>query len=157
MADRRFIKAADTDVPVSRSKAALEDLLRRYGCTAFAVTQDFEVRRVEVRFMVPDTTAAGAPAVQVRLPIDVRQVHIALFGTKHVRDAVRHAQLDKAERVAWRNLILWVDAQLSAAAIGLQTVTEAFYAHAVIGPAGERAIDYVPTLMDTRQLGAGVE
>jgi hypothetical protein len=52
----------------------------------------------------------------------------------------------QAERVAWRNLVLWIDAALSAATVGVQTITEAFFAHTIVvddGGRAERMVDYV--------------
>jgi hypothetical protein len=151
----RFVKAAKTDVPASRSKVQLEDLLRRYGADGYSVAHNYGDSQVVVQFRVPDAPG-DSRRVLVKLPIDIRQVHEALYGAPTGTDAQRQRQMEMAERVAWRNLILWVEAQLSAASIGLQTVTEAFYAHAVVGPAGERAIEYLPQLLDpSRMLGAG--
>ena len=63
--------------------------------------------------------------------------------------------MEQAERVAWRNLYLWIDAALSAATMGLQTITEAFFAHAVVGAGGERMIEVVEA--HQAQMGGGVQ
>lgn len=145
----------------------MEDLLRRYGAEGYSVANDFAGGRILVQFRIPDSANPGAAIIPVRIPVEVQRIYHALYGVPMKYDYTRGARvhdpngydsklMEKAERVAWRNLILWVEAQLSAATIGLQTVTEAFYAHAVIGPSGERAIDYVPSLVDSsRMLGAG--
>ena len=39
---------------------------------------------------------------------------------------------EQAERVAWRHMVLWVDAALCSIETGLQTVSEAFFAHVII-------------------------
>ncbi len=156
-----FVKSATTSVPAERSKAELEKLVRRYGADGYSVAHDYTRGVAIVSFVVPDSTAKDAARVPVKLHMDVQRIYHALYGVpkKDYRNPTGKydsALMEKAERVAWRNLILWVDAQLSAATIGLQSVTEAFYAHVVIGPSGQRAIDYVPQLMDpTRQLTAG--
>ena len=48
-----------------------------------------------------------------------------------------------------------MDAALSAASIGLQTITEAFFAHTVVGIGGERMVEVVGAYQ--QQLGSGVQ
>lgn len=158
-----FVKSSDTKTPVVNSKGELEKMLRRYGAEAYSVTEDYVSGRAEVRFLIPDSAEKGAVRVPIRIPIEVQKVYHALYGAPPKRDEWKRGkwvkagtydakQMQQAERVAWRNLVLWVDAQLSAATIGLQTATEAFYAHAVIGPQGQRAIDYLPEIIDPSRL-----
>lgn len=162
MSARGFVKSADTAVPVSRSKSQLEAMLIRYGASGFSVGQDYTTGSASVQFVLPD--APGAQQVPVRIPLDVLRVFQALnpkddWGRKKVwtltlARATGRAW-DQAERVAWRNLVLWVDAAMSAATLGLQTITEAFFAHTVVGEAGERMIDVAAAMQG--QLGAGVQ
>lgn len=51
--------------------------------------------------------------------------------------------LEQAERVAWRQIILWVEAGLNMAASGVQTLEEAFFAHSVLPGTNHRVIDVV--------------
>ena len=150
--DRKFVKAATTTTNVAKSKTDMEKLARRYGAEGYAVSHDYVSGKAVIQFLVPDSGKKGAEMVQVRIPINLNVVFVALYGTAWMDPARRRRRLEQAERVAWRNLYLWVDAQMSAATVGLQTMTEAFYAHAAIGPNGERAIDYVQTLMDSSRL-----
>lgn len=144
-----FVKSADTSSQVSSSKAELERMLRRYGATGFAVQQQFDDSQLpvaaSVQFVVPDK-AGDKARVPVSLPIEIRRVYDALYGRPthyvrkpdgtygHVHDPKGYntTRLAQAERVAWRNLVLWIDAALSAASIGFQTITEAFFAHVVV-------------------------
>ncbi len=145
MAERRFVKSADTSVPVERSRAEVERLLLRHKATGFSVAQDYASRRVVVSFIVPNTPDKDAPAVPVQLPVEIRAVYDALYGQPRrrvwqqgqyvdVRDlnAYSTQRMEQAERVAWRHLVLWIDAALTAAQANLQSVTEAFFAHAVV-------------------------
>lgn len=162
----RFVKSATTTATAANSRAAVDKTLRRYGATAISVAEDIEARRVTVSFIVPDSHAKDAPSVPVKLPISVLTVYDALYGrpTKWDYQASRYVfnpkgydakKVAQAERVAWRNLLLWIDAALSAAALGLQTITEAFFAHAVVGASGERMIEVVDAYQS--QLGTGVQ
>lgn len=162
--DRLFVKSAKSATPVASSKGAIEKMLRRYGATAFQVSEDYASGRITLAFAIPNSAEKGADVVPVRIPIEVQRVYHALYGVPKKRytnepdpkgyDANKMAQ---AERVAWRNLVLWLDAALSAATIGLQTITEAFFAHAMLGGDGRRAIDVAASgePIYTRQLMAG--
>jgi hypothetical protein len=142
-----FVKSANTSVPVARSRAELERVLRRYGCTGFGSSQDFKEHRIIVHFVVPDTVEEDAEQIPVRLEVDVRLVCDHLYGW----DARGYNEREwaQAERVAWRQLILWVDAACSAAAAGVQKMSEAFFAHTVVrGDDGvaRRLVDHLDAL-----------
>jgi hypothetical protein len=167
-----FVKSATTSTSVPSSKMELERMLRRYGAARFSTAEEYTTGRVVVMFSIPDSPEKGAKTVDVRFPVEVRRVYDRLFGRPekwgrkpdgsagYVFDPNGYTEkgLAQAERVAWRNVILWVDAQLSAASVGIQTVTEAFIAHAALGPNGERLVDILPELLDPRRmLGSGAE
>jgi hypothetical protein len=150
MTGRRFVKSSDTTVTWSRSRDEVERMLRRYGAKGFSVASDYEARRIVVRFIVPDHPGPGAHDVPVQLPVDIGRVAEALYGKPKARwrsgkwmTAFTPDQMARAERVAWRHLVLWIDAALSAATAGMQTMTEAFFAHAVVNDRGVRLADYL--------------
>lgn len=152
-----FVKSAETSVPVARSRAELERVLRRYGCSGFGVSTDYEAFRVTVHFVVRDSPDPAAPKIPVRLEVAIREVYDQLYGQPATRRAggggkapvYNERDLEQAERVAWRQLILWVDAACSAAAAGVQKMSEAFFAHTVVlGDDGvaRRLVDHVDML-----------
>lgn len=158
-----FIKSRDTKTPVTNSKAECERILRRYGARGFNVSQNFQNGKIIVSFVLPDTPEKDARLVPVTLPVDVRPIFDKLYTVRADRTTADIAnkspvQWQHAERVAWRNLVLWIDAALSASAVGLQTITEAFFAHVALDD-GQRVIEAVtsgtvgPQL--TRLLSAG--
>lgn len=157
MSDRKFVKSAETSVPVSRSTAELERVLRRYGCTGFGVSNDYEQLRCAVTIRVPDGPEKDAPQIPVKLVVDFRAVYDALYGqpTKSCNrpDGTWGRMFDpkgydpkfiqQAERVAWRHLVLWVDAACSASTVGLQRMSEAFLAHTLMRTADGRVLRVV--------------
>jgi hypothetical protein len=163
----RFVKSGSTSVPVNRSQGEVERILRRYGCSGFGFHTDYEAQRVAITFRVPDSTEKDAALIPVRLELDIRLVYDALFGRPTIRkwDAKTEKSsyewnpkgydekgLLQAERVAWRQLVLWIDAACSAATAGVQKMSEAFFAHTVVrGDDGinRRMIDLVD------QIGGG--
>jgi hypothetical protein len=151
----QFVKSWDTSVPVGQTKAALEELLKRYGATGFTVSEDYESRTVAVVFFL--RARPDEDPIEIRLPIGYRQVLDRLrrmreFQTKcNARSSVVREEWahDQAARVAWRHVYLWADAALSAVDAGLYSLPEAFFAHAMIdAPGGHRvrAIDAVTAL-----------
>ncbi len=137
----RHIKSATSSVPVARSRAELERVLRRYGCSAFGFSEDFGTGRAQVHFMVSDDPSLE-PSIPVRLEIDIRRVSDALV------DAGYKVANGTAERVAWRNLVLWVDSACAAASVNLRPMSETFFADLVVpGPDGQegRMFDYMAT------------
>ena len=143
---RRFVKAQDTGVPVSKSRADLERMLARYGAIGFGYSVNQETRQTIVEFLVPNTLEKGAPRVPIRIPVDTFRVYDALYGKPAKGYRYQEEKLGRAERVAWRNLLLWVDAALAAAALNFQTITEAFYAHTLVSDERGRTVrlaDYI--------------
>ncbi len=157
MADRKFVKSADTSVPVSRSQSELERILRRYGCTGFGVTTDYEMQRASITLRVPDGPEKDAVQVPVKLVVDFRAVYDALYGQpmrwgqkpdgQHGRvfdpKGYEPRYIEQSERVAWRHLVLWVDAACSASTVGLQRMSEAFLAHTLMRTADGRVLRVV--------------
>jgi hypothetical protein len=150
------VYAGDTSTSVANSKAEVERLLVRYGASAFAVTHDYAGGALQVAFRIPDSAQRGAAQVPVQIPVSIKTVYAALYGDPPTNRVRHEKQMLQAERVAWRNLVLWLTAALATATIGLQTVTEAFFAHARLGPNGERVIDWAWAALDpSRQLPGG--
>jgi hypothetical protein len=124
---RNFVKSADTKTPASQSQVGLEKLLRRYGATGFGVQSDYEKHIIRVTFRVPETP--GSPTIiPVRLEVSIAAIARALFPQVTSGNFSPYGW-EQAERVAWRHLVLWVDAACSAANAGLQSMSEAFFAH----------------------------
>src|SRR5690348_8107243 len=132
-----FVKSANTSTATGRSQSELERILRRYGASGFGVSADYATHIIRVAFRVPDVP--GQPAVvPVRLEVNIETVSRALGHGKpraswdKTWKKPTTAQWEQAERVAWRHLVLWVDAALSAAVAGLQPISEAFLAHTLV-------------------------
>lgn len=139
-----FVRSWDTDVPVSRSAAAMEEMVRRYGASGFTRSEDYANARIVVAF-----TIAGR---DIRVLVDVPTVERKLLAMEDFRRKVAGKKREErarwqraqAERVAWRHLLLYVEASLNAVSAGLFTLEEAFFAHAMLtAPDGtqQRAAD----------------
>jgi hypothetical protein len=122
--------AAETDVPVEKTRFELERLLEQYKAQATAVFNSpreaaicFEIdgRRVMFRMPMPDATAkefthrqGGFRGEEARTPAGAR------------------AAYDKVIRRRWRALLLSIRAKLVSVDEGIETFEEAFMAHVVM-------------------------
>jgi hypothetical protein len=139
MSPRRF--AESTDVPVSRTKAELEELLAQHDARATAVfnSQDFaaiafemEGRRVMMKLHLPDPRAREFTHGRINQ-------HAGEIELTQARAKARH---DKACRQKWRALLLAVKAKLVSVQEGVETFEDAFMAHVVM-PDGQTVADLV--------------
>ena len=137
------VKSITTTVPVRNSKTQVEVMLQRYGCTKLQVMEDYKEGVFSVSFALPDAPGS-VDEVPVRIEVRVSDVGAAIQRTMK-RKANAEWLREQAQRVAWRHLVLWLDAALSASALGLQRISEAFFAHIIVASTGERMIERVMT------------
>lgn len=107
--------AARTSVPVQRSKAEIEDILTRYGASAFA--SGWGEGKAVIQF-----DAAGR-RIRFELPLPIQP----------------EKRLDAWEqqcRQRWRCLVLILKAKLEAVESGITTIEDEFLAHIVL-PGGK--------------------
>ncbi len=147
---KRFVKSSDTSTAVSSSQRDLERILRRYGASDFHMGSDWEKRLAHIGFRVPDTPGSKV-LVPIRLEVSIEAVAKALGYTTPPwgREGAVPTQWEweQAERVAWRHLVLWVDAACAATSAGMQTMSEAFLAHTLVrAPDGQ--IKKVSVMLD---------
>jgi hypothetical protein len=124
--------AADTKVPVERTRAEIEKTLTRFGATRFACGWDphgatlaFEAKSRHIRFVLP-------------LPIEIKG------GGK---------RMDQIVRARWRALLLCIKAKLEAVESGISSFESEFLAHVVL-PSGETVGEHLkPRLADAYATG----
>lgn len=147
MAD--FVKSAGTRVTVEETQGHIISVLHRYGASGFGFRRVGDT--VSVTFHIP---GADGRERTIEIPIDIERVRakmnpkLSSLRTARARHKPPRVK-DQSERVAWRIVLDWIDAALSAVSIGAQTLDEAFYAHTIIetmdGQRG-RLVDYVNTI-----------
>lgn len=118
--------AERTDVPVEKSRAEIERLLKRYGAGGFMSGWDenrglatiyFRARDRHVKFVLP-----------LPQPDEVAETPT---GRQRSEDQRRRA-LEQAERQRWRALHLVIKAKLEAVETGIVTFEDEFMAHIVL-------------------------
>ncbi len=124
--------AADTSVPVEKSRAEIEGTLAKYGATRFGyMTEEaqavigFSLNGKNIRFTVPLPDKRDATFTQ-RTVERYGKVHVYPRGAGEALKA-----WEQACRSRWRSLALCVKAKLEACAAGITTFEEEFLAHIV--------------------------
>jgi hypothetical protein len=122
--------AAETKVPVERSRAELDTILARYGATARAFVVDDAAALAQIGFRIGplqyrmDLPLPALPERRPRgwgaWPEDRRQEWIA-------------REKDQALRTRWRVLLLLVKAKLEAVSLGVSTAEAEFLPHLLLG------------------------
>ena len=120
--------AAKTTVPVEKTKAEIDTLLRKHG--ADQVMTAWETSRTLVAFRINNLSARiNLPM----LPIDdfLYTERKTTNFTKKVQPTPLQQQtaFDQAQRQAWRALLLVTKAKLEAVASGITTMEQEFLAH----------------------------
>jgi hypothetical protein len=124
--------AANTEVPVERSRAEIERTLERYGATAFAYGWDRA--RAQIEF------AASGRRIRFVLPLpdrdDKQFTHYSRgksFKTLYERTPeAAQKKWEKASRQRWRALNLVIKAKLEAVEAGISEFEDEFLAHIVL-------------------------
>ena len=111
-----------TEVPVSRSIAEITQALVESG--ANGIYQEYANQKVVA---ISFTIVANGQEIPFRLPARVEPVYRLLH--KQRRRWVRGAEQrdrEQAERVAWRQILRWVQAQLALIQTGMAQTVEVF-------------------------------
>lgn len=120
--------AKTTVVPVEKSQAAIEEVIKRYGATDFRrgwgqshSTVEFIIDGVHYRIEVPKPNATAYTTNR--------------DGSR--KSAIQsNAAIEQAERQRWRAMLLLVTAQLEAVELGLMSAEQAFLPHVVTPDGG---------------------
>lgn len=154
--------AAQTTVPVEKSKAEIERLLAKYGANEFAsgwnahaATVMFSMQGKRIKFVLP-------------LPdLNDKAIRLNRYGSKDSDSAIQR-KYDQAHRQRWRALLLAIKAKLEAVESNITSFESEFLAHFVV-PGDGRTMGEVmipqlqqayttgkalPPLLEYREVGA---
>lgn len=115
------IFAAETSVPVGRSRSELEDLLRKYGADEFA--SGWQTGKARVQFRIQGRSVR----LEVPMPT-IKDVPEKSEGGRRMNLEQREKRLEQLERQRWRAIVLLTKSRLEAVAIGIETIETAFLA-----------------------------
>ena len=117
-------------VPAYQSVAQIQDILAKHGATSIRADYDGQGHITGLAFQVE----AKGGKVGFRLPVKVLQVQAVLV-REYEAGLVHRAQTthEQAERVAWRILKDWVEAQMALLESEMVEVTEIFLPYLITG------------------------
>lgn len=132
--------AKDTDVPVAKSRAEIEQLINRYGATATAFMNAadssivaFEAKGRRVMFTLPMPSRDQKEIAKYR--------HSSGNFLPRTKEAAERAW-EQACRQRWRALALVIKAKLEAVESGITTFEDEFMAHIVM-PDGQTVATHI--------------
>ncbi len=140
--------ASNTDVPADRSKAQIEQTLRRYGADQFIY--GLEAERAVIGFRLGGRT--------VRITIDMpnpddAQFHKTPTGRQRRATGAAEAAWEQATRQRWRALALVIKAKLEAVESGIASFEQEFLAHLLL-PTGQTVGEYaIPRIAEIQRRG----
>lgn len=120
---KKPIYMESTEIPADRSAAEVSSILMQAGATSVSV------RYAEGKVTgMTWTMRVGATELQFSMPARVDPVYKLLLSRRsgHVDNAARARIMVQAERVAWRQLLRWVQAQLAMIEVGMVQRGEVF-------------------------------
>lgn len=142
--------AAGTAVPLDRSKAEIERMLRRYGCNQFGSGWAQGEKGVSYAHV---TFKHGSTSIMLALPMP-NYNELAKDGRGHRRNKT---ELDNAyaqeERRRWRALCLIIKAKLEAVSTGISTLEREFFSDLVLpdgSTLGDRLIPQLEAIQNGR-------
>lgn len=142
--------AADTDVPVERSRTAIEMMLKQRGAEGFASAWDTHGNRIEflwknnrIRFLLPKVDP---------------EKHLYDAQGRQRKAEIHQRAVAQADRVRWRGLHLVVKAKLEAVEAGISIFEEEFLAF-IVDPRTDRTVGdvLVPMIQSGGQLQLGAK
>lgn len=136
MPTKRTLFRETTDVPVTRSVAGIIDMLVQSGARSINQEYAADGKITGVRFTLPVKDGLAAFA----LPARVQAVEALLRRRKQnsswMSDTDKRRLREKAERVAWRQLFAWVEAQLAMIHAEMVEPAEVFLPYALHAGSG---------------------
>lgn len=126
--------ASKTSVSVDRSRAEIEQTLRRYGAEAFSYGWDGD--RAVIMFQ--------AKGRRIRFDVDVPPLSDFTYTPTRIRRTTVAAESARAQAIKqrWRALVLIVKAKLEAVESGIVTFEQEFLAHVML-PDGSKVADWM--------------
>lgn len=127
--------AIDTDVPIDRSRAQIEAMLRQRGAEGFGYAWHMTAHRIEFTW--------NKTHIRFELPGVNEEEYAADKQGRTRPPTVRQRMVDQATRSRWRSLYLVIKAKLEAVDAGISIFEEEFMAFVVLADGstiGERVL-----------------
>jgi hypothetical protein len=115
-----------TNVAPSKTAAEIQQVLCDFGCSAVMVDYDSDRNPSAMSFVV---NVKGRQQLSFRLPINVQPLFVLLQSKRKLaKDRADNADRDmeKARRIAWRQVLRWIQAQLAMVSVGMVKTEQVF-------------------------------
>ena len=124
-----------TEIPAEKTAAQIQALLVRAGASQIATDYDTEGRISGLRFvLIPKVPFKGLPfSLPVRVDPVFRHIQSKRFGKDRANAKAQQRDREKAERVAWRQALRWLQAQLAMIECGMVEPAEVFLPYLLHG------------------------
>jgi hypothetical protein len=119
-----------THISADKTASEIQQLLGSAGATAVQI--NYRDRKVEaLSFLL----AVKDRPIPFRLPVRTERMFAYLQNRRspRVRTRKRDVDLEQAERVAWRQILRWVQAQIALSATGMVKMEEVFLPYVQVG------------------------
>lgn len=121
-----------TKISAQRTAQEIGTLLAQAGASAVLIEydKDRKIRGLSFRLQV------GGQQIPFTLPARIQPVFLYLQKKRAASNRVKMAQqdLEQAERVAWRQLLRWIQAQLAMIDTGMVQAAEVFMPYVQVAP-----------------------
>lgn len=142
--------AANTEVPVEKSRAEIERLLTRHKCNKFMAGVDHDQHLATVQFEAHNRIVK----FNIALPNPADPKYKRMKNSYLQRTASGVAKVvEQEERTRWRALLLVIKAKLEAIESGIATFEDEFLAHVLL-PNQQTVAEYIgPTVAQIYETG----
>jgi len=121
-----------TQIPASKTIGEIQEFLTASGATAVMVSNNPETRQpVALSFKFP----VNGQEIPFRLPARIEPVFAYLQKKRSPRTRSKQegSDVEQARRVAWRQILRWVEAQFALIETGMVEAAEVFLPYAQVG------------------------
>lgn len=148
--------AANTEVPIDRTRLEIEKELRRYGASRFTTGWGRREDGTEVQAL---EFAAHGRLIRFLLPLPSQsdpEFVSTPKGQKRTSDAARR-EWERTCRSRWRALLLAIKAKLEAVEVGISEFESEFLAFVVDPRSGKTVGEELRPIIDERYRGIGLD
>jgi hypothetical protein len=142
--------AANTTVPVPKSRAEIERLLSTHACQKFMAGVDHEAHKATVQFQAHQRIVK----FEIDLPNPLDPKYKKIKNSYLQRTSAGVAKIvEQEERTRWRALLLVIKAKLEAVESGIATFEDEFLAHVLL-PNQQTVAEFIgPTVAQIYETG----
>ncbi len=130
---KKLIKNYTTDIPVERTLAEIQELLRTNGARGIAVEYDEQGNIKDIFFKI----ILNNKELAFRLPAKAEKVYQALYANKIGEQTYGQIRREKSQAIAWRICKSWLEAQITLINLEQANMEEVFLPYLVVGKNNE--------------------